>query len=120
MRLKISKMCEQLLPILEKQYEQLDKEKRELQDVYDTKVEVIAVEDMEELMAERQAVRDDENKKARTELITKYGQAFKERIFDEAVEKADCELEGKVYVENKRIEVEKSPVYINDESEWSR
>lgn len=38
-------------------------------------------------------------KKARTELITKYGQAFKEKIFDEAVEKVDCELEGKVYAE---------------------
>ena len=71
-------------------------------------------------MAERRVVRDDETKKARTELITKYGKAFKERIFDEAVGKVDCELEGKVYVEKESIEVDKSPVYINEQTEWSR
>lgn len=32
-------------------------------------------------------------------LITKYGQAFKEGIFDEAFEEVDCKFEGKVYVE---------------------
>ena len=101
-RLKISKMCEQLLPTLEKQYEQLNKEKRELRAVYDTKVEVVATEDMEKLMAERRVVRDDETKRARTELLVKYGEVFKDRIFDKAVEKVDCELEGKVYVEKKQ------------------
>lgn len=95
-RLKISKMCEQLLPTLEKQYEQLNKEKRELRAVYDTKAEVVAMEDMEELMAERRVVRGDETERARVELLAKYGEAFKDRIFDKAVEKVDCELEGKV------------------------
>ena len=94
-RLKISKMCEQLLPTLEKQYEQLNKEKRELRAVYDTKVEVVAMEDMEELMAERRVVRGDETERARVELLAKYGEVFKDRIFDKAVEKVDCELEGK-------------------------
>lgn len=99
-RLKISKMCEQLLPSLEKQYEQLLEEKRELKAVYDTKVEVVALKDMAELVAERQSVRVDEIQRARTELLAKYGEAFKERIFEVAVEKVDCELE--VYVEEER------------------
>ncbi len=101
-RLKISKMCEQLLPTLEKQYEQLNKEKRELRAVYDIKVEVVAMEDMEELMAERRVVRGDETERARVELLAKYGEAFKDRIFDKAVEKVDCELEGKVHEEKKQ------------------
>lgn len=53
-------------------------------------------------MAERQVVRTDETEKMRTELITKYGQVFKEKLFYEAVEKVDCELEGKRYVEKKQ------------------
>ena len=96
-------MCEQLLPTLEKQYEQLNKEKRELRAVYDTKVEVVATEDMEKLMAERRVVRYDETERARTELLVKYGEVFKDRILEKAVEKVDCELEGKVYVEKKQI-----------------
>ena len=55
-KLKISKMCEQLLSSLENQYEQLNEEKRELRAVYDTKVNAVAAEDMEELIEERQAV----------------------------------------------------------------
>lgn len=105
-RLKISKMCEQLSPTLEKQYEQLNKEKRELRAVYDTKVEVVPMEDMEELMAERRVVRDDETKRARVELLVKYGEAFKDRIFEKAVEKVDCELEGKAYKEKKLEKVD--------------
>ena len=102
-RLKISKMCEQLLPSLEKQYEQLSEEKREIKAVYDTKVESVVPEDMAELVAERQMVRADETERARAELLVKYGEVFKDRILEKAVEKVDCELEGKVYVEKKQI-----------------
>ena len=80
----------------------MNKEKRELRAVYDTKVEVVATEDMKKLMAERRVVRDDETKRARTELLVKYGEAFKDRIFEKAVEKVDCELEGKVHEEKKQ------------------
>ena len=82
-KLKISKMCERLLSSLENQYEQLNEEKRELRDVYDTKVKAVAAEDMEELIAERQAVRDKETHRARAKLLAKYGEAFKDRFFDE-------------------------------------
>lgn len=101
-KLKVSKMCEQLLPSLEKQYEQLSEEKREIKAVYDTKVESVVPEDMAELVAERQMVRADETERARAELLVKHGEAFKDRIFEKAVEKVDCELEGKVYVEKKQ------------------
>jgi len=37
----------------------------------------------------------------------KYGEAFKDRFFDEAVEKVDCEMRGKVYV--KREQTIESP-----------
>ena len=50
---------------------------------------------MAELVAERQMVRADETERARAELLVKYGEAFKDRIFEKAVEKIDCELEGK-------------------------
>lgn len=107
-KLKVSKMCEQLLPSLEKQYEQLSEEKREIKAVYDTKVESVVPEDMAELVTERQMVRADETEKARAELLVKYGEIFKDRIFEKAVEKVDCELEGKVYVEkNINIKLEK-------------
>lgn len=101
-KLKISKMCEQLLSSLENQYEQLNEEKRELRAVYDTKVNAVAAEDMEELIEERQAVRDEETHGARAELLAKYGEAFKDRFFDEAVEKVDCEIQGKVYVKREQ------------------
>lgn len=101
-KLKISKMCEQLLSSLENQYEQLNEEKRELRAVYDTKVNAVAAEDMEELIEERQAVRDEETHRARAELLAKYGEAFKDRFFDEAVEKVDCEMQGKVYVKREQ------------------
>ena len=101
-KLKISKMCEQLLSSLENQYEQLNEEKRELRAVYDTKVNAVAAEDMEELIEVRQAVRDEETHRARAELLAKYGEAFKDRFFDEAVEKVDCEIQGKVYVKREQ------------------
>ena len=101
-KLKISKMCERLLSSLENQYEQLNEEKRELRAVYDTKVNAVAAEDMEELIEERQAVRDEETHRARAELLAKYGEAFKDRFFDEAVEKVDCEMQGKVYVKREQ------------------
>lgn len=101
-KLKISKMCERLLSSLENQYEQLNEEKRELRAVYDTKVKAVAAEDMEELIAERQAVRDKETHRARAKLLAKYGEAFKDRFFDEAVEKVDCEIRGKVYVKREQ------------------
>lgn len=101
-KLKISKMCEQLLSSLENQYEQLNEEKRELRAVYDTKVNAVVAEDMEELIEERQAVRDEETHRARAELLAKYGEAFKDRFFDEAVEKVDCEMQGKVYVKREQ------------------
>ena len=101
-KLKISKMCEQLLSSLENQYEQLNEEKRELRAVCDTKVNAVAAEDMEELIEERQAVRDEETHGARAELLAKYGEAFKDRFFDEAVEKVDCEIQGKVYVKREQ------------------
>lgn len=101
-KLKISKMCERLLSSLENQYEQLNEKKRELRAVYDTKVKAVAAEDMEELIAERQAVRDEETHRARAELLAKYGEAFKDRFFDEAVEKVDCEMRGKVYVKREQ------------------
>ena len=106
-KLKISKMCERLLSSLENQYEQLNEEKRELRAVYDTKVKAVAAEDMEELIEVRQAVRDEETHRARAELLAKYGEAFKDRFFDEAVEKVDCEMRGKVYV--KREQTIESP-----------
>ena len=59
---------------------------------------------MEELIAERQAVRDKETHRARAKLLAKYGEAFKDRFFDEAVEKVDCEIRGKVYVRAQTIE----------------
>lgn len=68
-KLKISKMCERLLSSLENQYEQLNEEKRELRAVYDTKVKAVAAEDMEELIAERQAVRDEETHRARRNFL---------------------------------------------------
>lgn len=101
-KLKISKMCEQLLSSLENQYEQLNEEKRELRAVYGTKVNAVAAEDMEELIEERQAVRDEETHRARAELLAKYGEAFKDRFFDEAFEKVDCEMQGKVYVKREQ------------------
>ena len=101
-KLKISKMCERLLSSLKNQYEQLNEEKRELRAVYDTKVKAVAAEDMEELIAERQAVRDKETHRARAKLLAKYGEAFKDRFFDEAVEKVDCEIRGKVYVKREQ------------------
>lgn len=70
--------------------------------VYDTKVKAVAAEDMEELIAERQAVRDKETHRARAKLLAKYGEAFKDRFFDEAVEKVDCEIRGKVYVKREQ------------------
>ena len=70
--------------------------------VYDTKVKAVAAEDMEELIAERQAVRDKETHRARAKLLAKYGEAFKDRFFDEAVEKVDCEIQGKVYVKREQ------------------
>lgn len=88
-------MCERLLSSLKNQYEQLNEEKRELRAVYDTKVKAVAAEDMEELIEVRQAVRDEETHRARAELLAKYGEAFKDRFFDEAVEKVDCEMRGK-------------------------
>ena len=106
-KLKISKMCERLLSSLKNQYEQLNEEKRELRAVYDTKVKAVAAEDMEELIEVRQAVRDEETHRARAELLAKYGEAFKDRFFDEAVEKVDCEMRGKVYV--KREQTIESP-----------
>lgn len=45
---------------------------------------------------------DWEKRELRAELLTKYGEAFKERIFEVAVEEVDCETEGKVYVGKKR------------------
>ena len=68
-KLKISKMCERLLSSLENQYEQLNEEKRELRAVYDTKVKAVAAEDMEELIAERQAVREEEIHRARRNFL---------------------------------------------------
>ena len=68
-KLKISKMCERLLSSLKNQYEQLNEEKRELRAVYDTKVKAVAAEDMEELIAERQAVRDEETHRARRNFL---------------------------------------------------
>ena len=68
-KLQISKMCERLLSSLENQYEQLNEEKRELRAVYDTKVKAVAAEDMEELIAERQAVRDEETHRARRNFL---------------------------------------------------
>ena len=53
------------------------------------------------------AVRDEETHRARAELLAKYGEAFKDRFFDEAVEKVDCEMRGKVYV--KREQTIESP-----------
>ena len=106
-KLKISKMCERLLSSLKNQYEQLNEEKRELRAVYDTKVKAVAAEDMEELIEVRQAVRDEETHRARAELLAKYGEAFKDRFFDEEVEKVDCEMRGKVYV--KREQTIESP-----------
>lgn len=107
-KLKISKMCERLLSSFENQYEQLNEEKRELRAVYDTKVKAVAAEDMEELIEERQAVRDEETHRARAELLAKYREAFKERFFDEAVVKVDCEMQGKVYVKKyENIKIEK-------------
>lgn len=106
-KLKISKMCERLLSSIENQYEQLNEEKRELRAVYDTKVKAVAAEDMEELIAERQVVRDEETHRARAELLAKYGEAFKDSFFDEAIEKVDCEMRGKVYV--KREQTIESP-----------
>ena len=106
-KLKISKMCERLLSSLENQNEQLNEEKRELRAVYDTKVKAVAAEDMEELIEVRQAVRDEETHRARAELLAKYGEAFKDRFFDEEVEKVDCEMRGKVYV--KREQTIESP-----------
>lgn len=115
-KLKVSKMCEQLLPSLEKQYEQLSEEKREIKAVYDTKVESVVPEDMAELVAERQMVRVNETERARAELLVKYGEAFKDRIFEKAVEKVDCELEGKVYVEKKQtINRQESTKLISEE-----
>ncbi len=61
----------------------------------------------EELIEVRQAVRDEETHRARAELLAKYGEAFKDRFFDEAVEKVDCEMRGKVYV--KREQTIESP-----------
>lgn len=40
-KLKVSKLCEQLVPSFEKQYEQLSEEKREIKAIYDTKVESV-------------------------------------------------------------------------------
>lgn len=100
-------MCERLLSSLKNQYEQLNEEKRELRAVYDTKVKAVAAEDMEELIEVRQAVRDEETHRARAELLAKYGEAFKDRFFDEEVEKVDCEMRGKVYV--KREQTIESP-----------
>lgn len=61
-----------------------------------------------ELIEERQAVRDEETHRARAELLAKYGEAFKERFFDEAVVKVDCEMQGKVYVKKyENIKIEK-------------
>lgn len=77
--------------------------KDKLKAVYDTKVESVVPEDMAELVAERQMVRADETERARAELLVKYGEVFKDRILEKAVEKVDCELEGKVYVEKKQI-----------------
>lgn len=57
---------------------------------------------MAKLVAERQLVRDDKTERARAELIAKYGEVFKDRIFEKAVEKVSCELEEKVYVEKKQ------------------
>ena len=85
----------------------MNEEKRELRAVCDTKVKAVAAEDMEELIEVRQAVRDEETHRARAELLAKYGEAFKDRFFDEEVEKVDCEMRGKVYV--KREQTIESP-----------
>ena len=88
--------------MLTSQYEQLNEEKRELRAVYDTKVKTVVSEVMAELAVERQLVRNEETHRARAELLAKYGEAFSERFFDEAVKRVDCEMQRKEYVKREQ------------------